>query len=69
MELSSHLISFFRFHEALSEQPQTVPIDVNVAKIIGLALFVVGGILVLSSYYRLGILGTYLGASSTRFNC
>lgn len=58
-------LTLSRFHEALSEQPKTAPIDTDIAKLVGLALFAIGGILVLSSYYRLGILGTYLGTPLT----
>eukprot|EP01060_Flectonema_neradi_P017819 TRINITY_DN24665_c0_g1_i1.p1 TRINITY_DN24665_c0_g1~~TRINITY_DN24665_c0_g1_i1.p1 ORF type:complete len:196 (+),score=17.22 TRINITY_DN24665_c0_g1_i1:44-631(+) len=48
------------FSKALEEQP-TVELDDSVAKTTGYGLIGAGSVLVLSSYYQLGITGTYLG--------
>jgi phosphatidylethanolamine N-methyltransferase len=48
------------YHLALRYQPH-FPWDDNVARIAAAPLFVVGLVLVLSSFFRLGITGTFLG--------
>jgi len=46
------------FHEALAQQPAFPSAPLEAA---GYLLAPIGGVLVLSTYYRLGITGTYLG--------
>ena len=51
----------FRFKVALENQPVFLLLDNPVLEWLGLALLAAGNVLVLSSMYRLGITGTYLG--------
>eukprot|EP00026_Physarum_polycephalum_P018849 Phypoly_transcript_20599.p1 GENE.Phypoly_transcript_20599~~Phypoly_transcript_20599.p1 ORF type:complete len:200 (+),score=22.01 Phypoly_transcript_20599:58-657(+) len=49
------------FDKAIESQPQSPLLDNNAVLLLSLALYALGGIFVLSSMWKLGITGTYLG--------
>lgn len=51
------------FSRAMADQPTWSALDSPLIDLLSWVIFAVGGILVLGSYYRLGIKHTYLGAS------
>ncbi|EDV29686.1 Phosphatidylethanolamine N-methyltransferase [Trichoplax sp. H2] len=51
----------YRFYDLIEAQPKSDFLDQESFKFIGTALMVVGTILVLTSYWRLGFTGTFLG--------
>jgi methylene-fatty-acyl-phospholipid synthase len=58
------LLGIFRdylYEQALRAQPTAGILDDIAVRLVGVALFLGGNILVLSSMYQLGITGTYLG--------
>ena len=55
------IISFDRFEKAISSQPIAVALCTDRMRICGTLLIVFGTVLVLSSTWSLGILGTFLG--------
>lgn len=54
-----------RFQQAIDRQPTFEVIPANIADQIASILFVIGGGLVLSSWYHLGFTHTYLGIPSS----
>lgn len=50
-----------RFYELIESQPKSGFLDQDSFKFTGNALIVVGTILVLTSYWKLGYTGTFLG--------
>ena len=51
-----------RYRQAIKNQPlDTVLIKESLSKPLGTMLFIMGNVFVLSSMFKLGILGTYLG--------
>lgn len=54
------------FERALRSQPTMEELELPVFRYLGAGLLLVGNIFVLSSMYKLGITGTYLGATHSR---
>lgn len=53
---------FYRFEEAISGQPIALAMCTENVRICGTLLIMVGTVLVLSSTWSLGIVGTFLGS-------
>lgn len=53
---------FYRFEEAISGQPIALAMCTENVHVCGTLLIVVGTVLVLSSTWSLGIVGTFLGS-------
>ena len=61
IEWLSFFSFFLRFDLALQDQPAQPFLELIVFKGVATVLFAVGNVLVLTSMYKLGITGTYLG--------
>lgn len=55
------LLTYKRYNIALQHQPTHPLLETDLAKLLAVVLFAVGGTLVLSSMWALGVTGTYLG--------
>ncbi|CAH0407127.1 unnamed protein product [Chilo suppressalis] len=55
------LVRNYFFEQALYKQGVTGVLQNEVAKVLGVALIIIGQVLVLTSMYQLGIIGTYCG--------
>ena len=60
--LSTQLILGARYNIALEEQPKSQVLHYGEFKLVSAILFLVGSTLVVTSMWKLGITGTYLGA-------
>lgn len=64
-ELNKCVVILHRFEEAISSQPIAFAMCTDRARLCGTLLIVTGTVLVLSSTWSLGIVGTFLGNCQT----